>query len=305
MDKTYIEIVRLLLESVPAIFETPYFAMKGGTAINLFIEDMPRLSVDIDVVYTDHQATRDEALKSISGGLEATRKQLAKLGMEAKVSATKEGDEIKLFIQRGRNQVKVEVNHVFRGTVLPVETRRLGDAARKLFTTELSVPVLAAPELYGSKLVAAMDRQHPRDLFDVHGLFERDGLASEVVECFVCYLAGHNRPVHEVLFSRDADMSSAFENEFAGMARNPVTLAELQRVRGKLKSELPAALTPDQRRFLLGLVFGEPDWTLMKCRHLSQLPAIKWKLQNLAKLKKSNPGKFTQQSEELRVRLAG
>jgi len=263
------------------------------------------LSVDIDVVYTDHQATRDEALKSISSGLEAARKRLAKLGMEAKIAATKDGDEIKLFIQRGRNQVKVEVNHVFRGTVLPVETRQLGDAARKLFTTELSVPVLAVPELYGSKLVAAMDRQHPRDLFDVRGLFERGGLTSEVVECFVCYLAGHNRPVHEVLFSRDVDMSSAFENEFSGMARNPVTLAELQRVRRKLKSELPAALTPDQHRFVLGLVSGEPDWTLMKCRHLSQLPAIKWKLQNLAKLKKSNPGKFTQQSEELRARLTG
>jgi hypothetical protein len=292
MDKSYIEIVRLLLESAPAIFETPHFAMKGGTAINLFIEDMPRLSVDIDVVYTDHQATRDAALKSISNGLDAVRKRLAKVGLEAEVSATKDGDEIKLFLRRGRNQVKVEVNHVFRGTVLPVETRRLGDSARKLFTTELSVPVLAASELYGSKLVAAMDRQHPRDLFDVHGLFERGGLTPEVVECFVCYLAGHNRPVHEVLFSRDVDMSLAFENEFAGMARNPVTLAELQRIRRKLKSELPATMTPDQHQFLLGLVSSDPDWTLMKCRHLSQLPAIKWKLQNLAKLKKSNPGKF-------------
>jgi len=111
--------------------------------------------------------------------------------------------------------------------------------------------------------------------------------------------------VHEGLFSRDTDMSAAFENEFAGMPRNPITLAELQRVRSKLKSELPAALTPNQRRFLIGLVSSEPDWTLMKCRHLSQLPAIKWKLQNLAKLKKSNPGKFAQQSEELRARLAG
>lgn len=305
MDKKYIEVVRLLLESTPAIFETPHFAMKGGTAINLFIEDMPRLSVDIDVVYTDHQAVREAALKSISSGLDAVQKRLAKAGLEAEVSATKDGDEIKLFLRRGRNQVKVEVNHVFRGTVLPVEIRQLGDAARKLFTTELSVPVLAAPELYGSKLVAALDRQHPRDLFDVHGLFEQDGLTSEVVECFVCYLAGHNRPVHEVLFSRDVDMSSAFENEFAGMARDPITLVELQRVRGKLKSELPAALTPNQRRFLLGLVSGEPDWMLMKCRHLSQLPAIKWKLQNLAKLKKSNPSKFAQQSEELRARLAG
>jgi hypothetical protein len=304
MDKTYIETVRLLLESAPAIFETPQFAMKGGTAINLFIEDMPRLSVDIDVVYTDHQATRDEALKSISKGLEVVRKRLAKAGLEADVSATKDGDEIKLFIRRGRNQVKVEVNHVFRGTVLPVETRQLGNEVRNFFTTELSVPVLATSELYGSKLVAAMDRQHPRDLFDVRGLFERGGLTPEVIECFVCYLAGHNRPVHEVLFSRDVDMSSSFENEFAGMARNPITLVELQRVRRKLKSELPAALTPEQHRFLLGLVSGEPDWTLMKCRHLSQLPAIKWKLHNLAKLKKSNPIKFTQQAEELRARLA-
>jgi len=45
MDKTYIEIARLLLESTPAIFET-FFAMNGGTAINLFIGDMPRLLVD-------------------------------------------------------------------------------------------------------------------------------------------------------------------------------------------------------------------------------------------------------------------
>ena len=99
-------------------------------------------------------------------------------------------------------------------------------------------------------------------------------------------------------------MSSAFENEFAGMARNPITLAELQQVRRKLKKELPLALTASQRKFLLGLVAGEPDWQLMKCPHLSQMPAIRWKLQNLAKLKKSNLGKFTQQAEELRARLA-
>jgi len=169
MDKSYIETVRLLLEAAPTIFETPDFAMKGGTAINLFVQDMPRLSVDIDVVYTDYRASRMEALKSISGALETARNRLAEVGLDAEVSSTKEGDEIKLFIRRGRNQVKVEVNHVFRGTVLPVERRSLGAEARRLFTTELVAPLLATPELYGSKLVAALDRQHPRDLFDVHG----------------------------------------------------------------------------------------------------------------------------------------
>ncbi len=304
MDKTYIETVRLLLEIAPAIFETPYFAMKGGTAINLFVANMPRLSVDVDVVYTNHQTSRDTALESIARGLETAKKRLTSMGLAAELSSTKSGDEIKLFIRRERHQVKVEVNHVFRGTVLPVEIQRLGAAARTQFTTELSVPVLAAAELYGSKLVAAMDRQHPRDLFDVRGLFDRDSMTAEVVECFVCYLAGHNRPVHEVLFSRDQDIASAFENEFAGMTRDAVTLSELQQVRRRLRNELPVMLTANQRQFLLGLVAGEPNWQLMKCPHLSELPAIRWKLQNLTKLRKSNPDKFTQQFEAMKVQLA-
>ena len=100
-------------------------------------------------------------------------------------------------------------------------------------------------------------------------------------------------------------MSLAFENEFVGMTRNPITLAELETVRRKLKRELPAALMANQRQFLLGLAAGEPNWQLMKCSHLSQLPAIRWKLQNLAKLKKTNPRKISQQADELRARLAG
>ncbi len=88
MDKSYIETVRLLLESVPAIFETPHFAMKGGTAINLFIQDMPRLSVDIDVVYSDHTTPRAAALKAISDGLDTCPQATRQIRSEAEVSAT-------------------------------------------------------------------------------------------------------------------------------------------------------------------------------------------------------------------------
>lgn len=304
MDKSYIDSVRLLLECVPIVFQVPQFAMKGGTAINLFVQNMPRLSVDIDIVYTDHGLSRQAALKAISDGLNQIRTKLIKFGLEAQVSATHEGDEIKLFIKRGSVQVKLEVNHVFRGTVLPVEKRALNAEAGRIFTTDVSAPVLAAAELYGSKLVAAMDRQHPRDIFDVLGLYNEEGLTPEIVECFVCYLAGHNRPVHEVLFSNDIDLSAAYENEFVGMTRNPIALPELQKVRARLKKELPARLTGGQRQFLIGLVAGEPDWKLMKCPHLEKLPAIQWKLNNLARLKKTNPHKFAQQAEELRVRFA-
>ena len=303
MDKHYVDTVRLLLETAPVVFAEPKFAMKGGTAINLFLEDMPRLSVDIDVVYTDHDSSRRDAMETIAASLERIRTRLLDRGLEADWVTTGEGEEIKLFIKRGRFQVKVEVNHVFRGTLLDVESQQLVDEARSTFATELKAPVLASAELYGSKLVAALDRQHPRDLFDICGMYRRNGLTSEIVECFVCYLAGHNRPVHEVLFSRDIDISPAFKNEFAGMMREPVVIDRLLEIRERLRRDLRSTLTSNHRRFLLSLVRGEPDWSLMVCPHLEEMPALRWKLKNLGKLKKSNSPKFAKQTNELIARL--
>ena len=292
-----------MLETAPHVFRSARFALKGGTALNLFIRDMPRLSVDIDVVYTDHRPGRDEAMKEISDELAANMKHLDGAGIRSEFLRTKAGDEVKILVERGTTQVKVEVNLVFRGTVLPVQRRHLAETARDLFTTDLSLPVLAESELYGSKLVAALDRQHPRDFFDVHGLFQSTGLTPEVVECFVCYLAGHNRPIHEVLFSRDLDLTIPYESEFLGMTRNEVALEDLLGAREQLRAELPGALSESQRLFLIGLAEGEPDWHLMACPHLAEMPALRWKLENLSRLKRVNREKFKLQSEELRRRF--
>jgi Nucleotidyl transferase AbiEii toxin, Type IV TA system len=300
MDAAYVQTVRLLLETAPVLFNSSQFVMKGGTAINLFIQDMPRLSVDIDVVWKDHTTSREQAMAGISEALQTSQQGLEQKGIKVRMTTANKGEETKLFAERENRQVKIEVNHVFRGTVLPTEQRRLVKKARDLFTTDLSVPVLSGPELYGSKIVAALDRQHPRDFFDLLGMYEKGDLTPEIVECFVSYLAGHNRPVHEVLFFRNKDILSVFQNEFIGMTTEAVEVDVLLAVRERLRNDLPKKLTDAQRRFLLGLVQGEPDWELMTCSHLSELPAIRWKLQNLAKLKKSNPRKFALQAQQLR-----
>lgn len=299
MEKSYVDTVRLMLEVAPEVFASGRVAMKGGTAINFFAQDMPRLSVDIDVVFVPHQTPRDTALAEIANELSALQTRLNRRGIKAEVASSKTGDETKLFARRDRIEVKIEINHVFRGTLLPVETRSLTKTASDLFTTALAVPTLAVAELYGSKLVAAMDRQHPRDLFDVHGMFQRFGLTPEIVECFVGYIAGHNRPVHEVLGSRDIDLARPFDNEFAGMEREPVSLRVLEEARIRLRRELAVALTADHKRFLIGLVAGQPPWEAMQCRHLADLPAIQWKLQNLARLKRTHAVKFQAQADEL------
>jgi len=304
MNQTYIDTVQLLLAIAPAVFASGRFAMKGGTALNLFVQEMPRLSVDIDLVVVDHRLDRHAALQAIGQELAAVQAALAGQGYRAHLPANAEGDDVKLVVSNETAQVKVEVNSVFRGTALPVETRPLVATAQDLFTTDLAVPVLATAEIYGSKLVAAMDRQHPRDIFDVMHMLDQFGWQASFVDCFVVYLAGHNRPVHEVLFPKTKPLEPAFTNEFAGMTRDPIELDMLAPVRGRLFQELPQQLTPAHRDFLLSLVQGAPAWELMPMQHLRELPALKWKLMNLAKLKKSSAERFAAEHQLLAERFA-
>ena len=303
MNRAYLDAVRLLLAVAPVIFRKPTFALKGGTAINLFVRDMPRLSVDLDLVYTDHQAGRDDAMRMISSHFELIRADLNEVGMTCHAATTQLGEELKLFIERNRTRVKVEVNHVFRGTILPVVPRPLTLEAQDAFFTDIEIPLLHPDELYGSKLVAAMDRQHPRDIFDILKLYEEDGLTDGIIECFVCYLAGHNRPIHEVLFANEIDITSSHANEFVGMTKNPVPLEILLETRRRLFAEIPTRMSGNQRSFLMSLAEAQPDWSLMSCPHLAEMPALRWKLSNLEHLRSSNSIKFAQQSSELKKRF--
>jgi hypothetical protein len=178
----------------------------------------------------------------------------------------------------------------------------LTPVARDSRLADLEIPVVSLEGMYGGKLVAAMDRQHPRDLFDVKQLFAHEGITPAIRRAFVIYLASHNRPVHEVLFPSLRNIRQDFENNFRGMTIEPVELPELLATRDRMVSELQNRLEADERRFLLSLVANEPEWALLQVEHAERLPGIRWKMRNLEKLQKANPKKSAQQSETL-VRL--
>ncbi len=304
MDSAYAQTVRLLLTIAPDVFVNEIFAMKGGTAINLFVRDMPRLSVDIDVVYTPWQTPREQALSAISGELDTIARKLTRLGFAARKIASKDLGDTKLLINNDDSQVRVEVNIVFRGTVLPTERRTLSPRTAEMFSVQLELPTLAPEELYGSKLVAALDRQHPRDLFDVWQLFAVGGLSDATVECFVTYLAGHNRPTHEVLFGREKNIGDEYHNSFVGLTTEPIDLDTLLDVRARLRAELPRRLNDRQREFLIGLTRAQPDWSLLQCAHAGELPALRWKLTNLKAFSKRRPADFDAQATALETGLS-
>jgi predicted nucleotidyltransferase component of viral defense system len=303
MNDQYLNTVRLMLAIAPDVFDTPHFAMKGGTAINMFVQDLPRLSVDIDVIMRSHEPDRAEALSIINTELTRAKQAIERQGYHVTVAGAggrNKGDDVKLTVASADTQVKVEVNYVFRGTLTATVMRSVVPRAQEMFRVDFEVPTLADAELYGSKLVAALDRQHPRDIFDVQHMYDTYGLREDFVTAFVGYLAGHNRPVHEVLFAKPHSLAHEYEAGFVGMTVDEISLAQLEEIQARLHHELPRALSPKHREFLLSLVRLAPDWPLMPYDHLRDMPAIRWKIENLRKLRARNEQRFADQEALLR-----
>ena len=304
MNDTYLATARLLTDISPVVFESGAFALKGGTAINLFLREMPRLSVDLDLAFTDHRQPRAEALTAINEALLTARDRLARHGLRVQALSAGDMGETRLLVQRDAVSVKVEVNTVIRGTVHPTQVMGLSAAASDALMADLELPLLSTDEIYGGKLVAALDRQHPRDLFDVMELFAHGGITDGIRRAFVVYLASHNRTIHEVLFPTPKDIRLAYEGSFAGMTAGPIALEPLLETRARLFRELPADLDANERQFLRTLVRADPDWSLLDIAHLQELPAIRWRLQNLREFSRTSPEKFRALADSLDARFS-
>jgi predicted nucleotidyltransferase component of viral defense system len=303
MNRSYIEAARLLVRVAPLVFVDEQFGLKGGTAINLFLRDMPRLSVDLDLVFVDHTVGREDALARINTAVRSAADRLRPQRFDVYVPEAADDGETKLMVRNGAAEVKVEINTVMRGTVHAVRRANLTPLARDTLLADLEIPVLAPEGVYGGKLVAALDRQHPRDLFDVMELFKHEGITPGIRRAFVVYLACHNRPVHEVLFPEFRDIQMDYERTFVGMTAQPTALSVLLETRDRMIAELHASLDTDERRFLLSLVKAEPEWELLDNPHVSELPAVRWKLQNLQRLQREQPKQFELQYTSLASRL--
>lgn len=187
----------------------------------------------------------------------------------------------KLTAQRGRVQIKIEVTPVLRGCVFAPEVRAVSPRVEETFGL-VEAPVVSFEDLYAGKIVPALDRQHPRDLFDVRELLANEGIGGELRQAFLVYLISHDRPIGEVLVPRRKDIARAFAQGFDGMTDDPVALDDLLAARETLIETMAGGMPEAHRRFLLGFKAGDPDWELLGVPGAPDLPAVRWKRENLA-----------------------
>ncbi len=295
----YVAQVRLLLGTLPDIARETVFALKGGTAINLFYRDMPRLSVDIDLTYlplTDRQSSLkgiDDALGRITAAVTARNPRVS-----ARRIAGGGNTDTRIMVNDGQAQIKIETSPITRGAVYPARSMITSEPVTEQFGF-VETTVLAFEDLYGGKLHAALDRQHPRDLFDVKLLYENEGLTADLFRTFMVYVASSGRPMHELLAPPAALREGLYDEEFVGMTRQAVSWDVLIDTRRRLHADIGSRLKGDFATFLLSLHDAEPDFRLIGLPEAADLPAVRWKLMNLERLKQANPQKHQAQRDAL------
>lgn len=295
MNKLYRDKVELLLRVIPVIYSEECFAMHGGTAINLFVNDLLRYSVDIDLTYVPLE-NRDDSLRHINEAL---------LRIAEKVRSTLKGvriiprlDICKLTLEYRGRQIKIEVNQTKRGIVggEPL-VLHLSEKAQDDFEMDVKMRIVPLTLLYGGKIAAALSRQHPRDLFDIKHMSIS---LNEAKFGFIFCLLGSDRPLFETFAPRLIDQSEAMVNQFDGMSEIPFSYDDFTHTREKLIHDINEVLTPEDKNFLIDFERAEPDWKNSPYAEFENYPSVKWKLLNLSKLKKSNPKKLEENVERLK-----
>ena len=292
--------VELLLDVLGTVAENPFFVLKGGTAINFFHANMPRLSVDIDLAYRKINL-REEFLRDNKLFWDYLCKELpSRHGVKVQMRLGGDGTPWQMYIKSSITEIKVETNLVLRGTIYPTVIVESCKEIQKKYMKEIELETLSIEELYAGKFCAALDRQHPRDLFDVWVYFENYQFSERFKKAFLVYLISANRPIAELLDPNRLDQQELYEKEFLDMTSYHVSYETLVASREKLIDVIGQNLTQDDRNFLISFKKGEPNWSLLGLERVQDLPAIKWKLRNIVRM---DPKKHEAALDNLKKKL--
>jgi len=290
----FFEQARLMLQALPFVFEEEIFALKGGSAINFFFRDMPRLSVDIDLTYLPLEP-RERSLRNIEKSLKRIAQRIGANLSGVSIQEGKIKDPYmtnKIFVGIAGMQIKIEPNLVIRGTAFPAEEHILNTKAQEAFELFIEARTVSFADAFGGKICAALDRQHPRDLYDIKFLLDKEGITEKVRKGFLVYLISHDRPLHESLNPVMKEFEGLYEREFKGMTREDVSYEELVNVRHALVAVIHQTLTDVEKDFLMSFKGGEPDWGLLGVEGVQDLPAVRWKLSNIQKMEETKRRDF-------------
>ena len=292
MNKTYKQQVELLLKIIPTLSGIESFAIHGGTAINLYVLDLPRYSIDI--TYAPIKP-REESFAEIHKNLSIIKEKVK--AIIPNVIVTEKPN--KIYCTQKGIMVKIEVSGTKRGLIEPYEIKTLCAKAQNEFETSNKAKIVSISQLYGGKITAALDRQHPRDLFDVKLMFDFVSDFEQVKKGVLYCLLSGDRPIIESLSPNRIDQREAIIKQFAGMTEVSFSYSDYEETREKLINFINSNLTQQDKDFLIAFEAGNDLSQLTDYQEYLQFPSVQWKLQNISKLKELNSNKHRENVRKL------
>ncbi len=295
-----VEKVLHLLNLLNALNSHPFlkgkWVLKGGTALNLFVLDLPRLSVDIDLNYIG-ALNREEMLTDRPKIEQAAQAVFSREGFTIKrVPDEHAGGKWRLNYQSFTGQsgnLEVDLNFMFRQPLWDVrsaDSHPLGDFQAK------SIPVLDLHELAAGKVAALLARGQARDIFDCHQILNMTDLERDRLRIAFVVYGGMNRKDWRTVSIKNVGFNTA------ELARQLVPTLHVRAIQGQsspteygaqLEDECRKALsavlpfTDAERKFLdLLLDKGEIDATILTAdtalqKRIQRQPLLEWKAINV------------------------
>lgn len=286
------------LNSHPGLREK--WALKGGTALNLFVLRHPRLSVDIDLNYIGALA-REEMLADRSRVERAARAVFSREGFTvSRAPEEHAGVKWRLAYVSSKGQpsvLEVDLNYMYRQPLWPIHEADShpidGFRARR-------IPLVDIHELAAGKLAALLSRTQSRDLFDCHHILDLEDLRSDQLRIAFVVYGGMNRKDWRTISIEDVDFEKReLTRQLRPMLRAPgpsgqaVTTDYARRLVEDCKRALSAVLplTDREREFLdLLLDKGEINASLLTCdtslqQRIHNQPLLQWKALNVRRHK--------------------
>jgi hypothetical protein len=259
--------------------------------------NMPRFSVDLDLVYLPVTG-REEFITGIRDVFQKMEQRLKSYTTE--VLKTTEGLPKQLRISKGPSKIKVEVSLILRGSIYPPKLLELCSKAQQEFEKSVNILCVSFEEQYAGKFCAALDRQHPRDLFDVKLFFDHHVMSESLKKAFLVYLISGNRPISEMICPNLLDQKFLYMNQFVGMVENGPSYEDLESARYRLVNETVRGFTERDRDFLLSFKAGKPQWELLGIPGIELFPSVRWKLMNIQRM---TPDRRKEAFQELERKL--
>lgn len=311
--QVYQEKVKLLLEVLPTITEPKQLGLQGGTLLNLFCLNMPRYSIDIDLIWLP-----SDSLQNLKSKGRKVFENIFQELTQKNYKIVRERDNLNFEVKKVLKipskhrpsgfydtnvKIDVQLSYYKRQFLEPENSLRLAPNVRKKFGFDFAVKGISRDEIFANKLFVACSRQAPKDIFDAYQIKKEldlknitPNLRKSLIYNFVSYDRGEPTMVYGLNPTIKNVKEARFNKEFLGINLEPFSYQDYLIQQKQNMLDIRALLTDLDKEFIYSIQRLEPRWDIYD---FEDLAPVQLRLKHLLDLKENEFQSYMKDTENV------